>query len=252
MGHKHNQHRKVKRKIRGGKPQPHEMAENAGGEARKHLELVLKCGSEGSRGALLKAIGEIKIPGIDVRVISSGVGGVTKSDLLMAGTGSKLIIGFEIEVNKAVEMEVHNSDVEVRLYDVIYKLVDDLKAIGASLVSKMENERILGKAKVVALFKSCRKGIILGCEVLEGRLALGDRFTVIGAMGQLYNGRIHSLHIERDAVESAGAGRKVGLKIEDFNRVAIGDYVECTKHVSVHHVAWSPVPGVIRMQGNLV
>ncbi|MBW2466864.1 MAG: hypothetical protein JRF02_06135, partial [Deltaproteobacteria bacterium] len=109
---------------------------------------------------------------------------------------------------------------------VIYKLLEDLESIGRSFIPRKLTEEIIGTAKVIALFKSSRKGIILGCEVLSGKLALGRQFRVLGAMGPMYNGIIESLHIEKDAVREAHKGQQVGLKISDFKKAKIGDLVE--------------------------
>jgi translation initiation factor IF-2 len=95
------------------------------------------------------------------------------------------------------------------------------------------------------LFKSSRKGIILGCKVLEGNLALGKNFRVITAMGPVYSGKIGSLHVEKDAVREAKVGQKVGLKISEFNQASIGDLVECYEKLQAEgHVPWQAKGGI--------
>jgi len=135
--------------------------------------------------------------------------------------------------------------VEVRLYEVIYQLVADIRDTAASLLPAEAPEEILGRAKVIALFKSSRKGIILGCEIMEGRFAINDRFRVITAMGPVYTGKIGSLHIGKDAVQVAKAGHKVGLKIPDFKKATIGDLVESFLSGPAKTARpWSPTGGV--------
>ncbi|MBU0673088.1 MAG: hypothetical protein KJ950_00420 [Proteobacteria bacterium] len=240
MGHKHNKkqrHEKVhetrRPPVKGGSEVVQEPP---------RLEIVLKADSDGSRGAVAAEINRISAE-IPVGVIHSGVGDITQSDLFFAETASRLVIGFGVDLVSGVRAGVEQSGVEVRLYRLIYPLAEDLKRIAASLVPKGESETVIGQAKVIALFKSCRHGSILGCELVAGRLALGDHFRVISGMGPIYSGRIKSLQIGDRAVDQAGVGRQVGLKIEDFNRGAIGDLVESYRPIQPP-IPWRPDPGV--------
>jgi len=145
----------------------------------------------------------------------------------MAETGSRLILGFNVGIMPHIAQLATEHTIEIRLYDVIYRLLEDVESIGRSLVPQKPAEEIVGTAKVIALFKSSRKGIILGCKVLTGKLTQGKSFRLLGAMGPMYVGTIESLHIEKDTVRAAKKGQEVGLKIRDFNKVKVGDLVEC-------------------------
>ena len=195
-------------------------------EKKKKLEIVLKCDSVGSLEAVISSLKTLENPDVEITPIHSGIGGISKSDLLMALTGSRLVVGFNVALLPKMERLSKEKGVEIRLYEVIYKLTEDLNKVARSLVHHGEEEKITGKAKVIALFKSSRKGTILGCEVLEGILARGKNFRVISAMGPVSSGKIESLHIEKDAVKEAKAGQKVGLKISDFAKAKMGDLVE--------------------------
>lgn len=194
--------------------------------AGKRLEIVLKCDTSGCVEAVTAAIIPLPPPEIEISIISSGVGAISKSDIFMAETGSRLVVGFNVGIAPHIDQTAAEHNVEIRIYDVIYKLLADLKSITESLIPQESAEEIIGSAKVIALFKSSRKGIILGCKVLQGKLARGRSFRVVGAMGPVYTGKIESLHIEKDAVREAATGKQVGLKIKDFNKVRIGDLVE--------------------------
>jgi translation initiation factor IF-2 len=112
-------------------------------------------------------------------------------------------------------------------------------------VRQEEKEKIIGKAKVIALFKGTRQGVILGCDVLEGNLETGKTFRLISAMGPVYDGKIESLQIERDVVKSARAGQKVGLKISAFKKAKLGDLIECYQTVRPKaNKPWTPRGGV--------
>lgn len=190
------------------------------------LELVLKCDSAGTVEVVRESIAEIAVPGIEIDVIHAGVGDINKSDVFMSETGSRLVIGFEIHVMPKVDHLLKEHGVEVRIYEVIYKLIEDIKTIAASMIPHEAADEIIGSAKVIALFKSSRKGIILGCEVLSGKLAVGNQFRVISVMGPVYSGQISSLQIEKNAVNKATTGQQVGLKIVNFKKAKIGDLVE--------------------------
>ncbi|MGV8074855.1 MAG: hypothetical protein AB2L11_09920 [Syntrophobacteraceae bacterium] len=214
------------------------------------LEIVLKCDTFGSVEAVAAILNKLHIPGVQIKLIQSGVGTVSKSDLVMALTGSRLVVGFGVDVMPKLEQWIKDNGVEVRLYSVIYRLADDVQKIGLSLIQPDANERnIIGRAQVVALFKSSRRGIILGCEVLEGVIAVGKEFYVVSAMGPVYSSKIESLHIENSSVREAKVGQRVGLKITAFNRAKVGDLVECFESVPVRkRSSWSPSGAVLRFE----
>jgi translation initiation factor IF-2 len=219
-----------------------------GQDSSRKLEIVMKCDSMGSEEAVNLSLRKLQIPRVNVGVILSGVGDVSKSDLMMALTGSRLILGFSVGVMPKIGDLAHEQGVEIRLYNVIYHLMEDLKEIAESWVPREEKEKTTGKAKVIALFKSDRKGIILGCEVLEGRLTVGKNFRIISPMGPLYTGKIESLQIEKDAVKEARPGQQAGIKVPDFKKARVGDLVECFEvERPAGRPPWSPSGGIKRL-----
>ncbi len=232
-----------------GKVIPHAPSRGFREEAKKaKLDIVLKCDSFGSVEAVTTIINKLKIPGVEIRLIQSGVGAISKTDLLMALTASKLVVGFGVNVMPKLDQWIKDHGVEVRLFNVIYRLVDDVKRIAQSLIQPEESlEKTTGKARVIALFKSSHKGIIIGCEVIEGTLAVGKEFHVIAAMGPIYSGKIESLHVEGDVIKEAKPGQQVGLKLTGFNRVKIGDLVECYEQAAAKKsTSWSPSGSILR------
>ncbi len=214
-------------------------------EAGPKLEVVLKCDSEGSLEAAATAISGIVIPGVNISVIRKGLGAVTASDVFLAETAGRLIAGFQVDVLPGVEkiLRVHN--VEVRLYSVIYTLTDDLRLLAESILPHHQGDQIIGSAKVIALFKSTRKGIIAGCEVVEGRLAVGQHFRIISAMGPVYSGTIESLHIGEHAAQTASPGQQAGIRIRNFSGVKAGDIVESYRPQKKTEV-WRPAGALVR------
>ncbi len=230
----------------GKKPQSAPVSGSRTDSSGAGLELVLKCGADGSREAVERALAEASWLSHRPVIIHSGVGEVNKNDIMVAATASRLIVGFEVGVNPHLDEELRNNGVEVRLYRVIYRLVEDLLAVEQSLIVKPIAEQSLGQARVIALFKGNRHGIILGCEVTSGRLAVSERFRVIGAMGPVYEGRIESLHIGKDSVKQATPPQQVGLKIEDFQHATVGDLVESFRPQKEQEHPWTPSPGVLQ------
>jgi len=210
------------------------------------LEIVLKCDSIGSLEAVTTAISQMGLPESEIAVIRSGVGSVTKSDVLMAETASRLILGFQVAVMPDIEKLLREYRIEVRLYHVIYQLTADIRAIAETLVPPVSEEQIIGSAKVIALFKSVRRGIILGCEVTGGFFALGQHFRIISAMGPVYSGIVESLHIGDKAVQKAVSGQQVGIKIAGFNKAKTGDLVESFRLQRAEKAGtWEPTGGII-------
>ena len=220
-------HKKKKKHVGHSAEIPHEKTSRP--PAKKKLEIVLKCDSAGCAEAVEASIKAIAKPEVDIEIISSGVGAINKTDIFMSETGSSLIIGFNVGILPEIKTLPGEHNVEVRIYDVIYTLVGDLDKIADSLIPRETTEEIIGSAEVIALFKSSRKGIILGCKVLSGTLAIGQKFRVVGVMGALYTGTIESLHIEKDAVNKATKGQQVGLKIRNFKKAQVGDLIESFK-----------------------
>jgi translation initiation factor IF-2 len=215
MSHKHRKPSRFRESGKGREGQT--LAKST----RPRLEIVLKGDTTGSVEGVSGGISEMVLPGVDISIIHSGIGAINQSDVLMAETGSRL---------------------------VIYTLTDDIKRIAESIIPHVPEENIIGSAKVIALFKSSRKGIIIGCEVLTGHLALNQRYRIISAMGPVYTDTIESLHIENNIVQKAVPGQQVGIKIKAFKNVKTGDLVESFKPLRMKGIqAWKPRGEVIRI-----
>jgi translation initiation factor IF-2 len=216
-------------------------------KAHQKLEIVLKCDVAGTAEAISASLAEIDVPGVQIDTIQTGVGNISKSDVMMALTGSKLVIGFSVDTTPKLEQEIKEFGVEARLYDTIYKLTEDIRKIAQSFKSREAEEKITGKARVIATFNISPKGMVIGCEVLEGLIETGKDFRVITAMGPAYFGKITSLQIERQNVKSAKPGKQIGIKLEGWNRAKVDDLVECFEIVQPKGSGpWKPRSGIFR------
>jgi translation initiation factor IF-2 len=211
------------------------------------LEIVLKCDVSGTLEAVASSLENLNVPGVGLDIIQAGVGNISKSDVLMAQTGSRLVIGFNVETMPKLDRHIKEHGIEVRLYDTIYTITADVKKIAQNLQVKPAQDNITGKARIIATFKGNRKSTVIGCEILEGNLELGKNFRVITAMGPAYTGKITSLQIERKNVKSGKPGQQVGIKISDWNKARVDDLVECFEAAqSAGSGPWQPRSGVFR------
>ena len=208
------------------------------------LEIVLKSDVAGTLEAVRGSLSYIKVPSVEIKIIQDGVGPVSKSDLLMARTGSRLIVGFNVGLAPQIQKGAVENGIEVRLYDVIYKLLRDMTGVAKKMIPVDPEEKITGKAEVIAIFK-LSKGIIIGCEVTAGVIEKGKRFRVVTAMGPAYFGKIESLQIEKNPVKSGKIGQQVGIGISDWKKTKVGDLVECYELLGAGSGGlWQPKPGV--------
>ena len=217
--------------------------------SKTSLEIIVKSDSTGTLDVVCSSVEALNVSSVSIRIIRRGVGGVNQTDVLHAETGSRLIVGFNVGVLPRVNEVCRQHGVEVRLYQVIYRLVEDVRLLADSLRSQEEaDEEVIGTARVIALFKSSRHGIILGSEVLNGTLQIGAQFHLISDMGPIYTGVIESLHIEQNAVKQATTGQQVGLKIKHFDRANIGDLVECfRKDRKKSQTPWRPAGKIMHL-----
>ena len=217
-------------------------------ESKESLALVLKADTVGTAEAVVSGLEAIHAEDVSVEAIHVGTGNITGSDLFMAETGSGLILGFNVGLMPGIRESATQKGIEIRLHDVIYKLMEDVKEITGAMIPYEEEERITGRAKVIALFQGGHKGIILGCEVLDGMVSVGKKFRLISDPGTVYTGTIGSLHIETRAVKEATVGQQVGLKIPGFKRAKKGDLVECYETIQPTRKRWKPRGGTFDLR----
>jgi translation initiation factor IF-2 len=211
------------------------------------IEIVLKCDVSGTVEAVTHSIGSIAVPGVEIDIIKAGIGRISKSDIMMALTGSRLVIGFNVGIMPKLEPHIIEHCVEVRLYNVIYELIKDIKAVALKLTEKTTDEKIKGKAKVIATFKGRRQGIVIGCEVLEGKLEVGDTFRIITAMGPAYFGKISSLQINRQAVKKVNSGQQAGIEVPNWKKARVGDLVESYEALTPNPgPSWEPTCRILK------
>ena len=194
--------------------------------AVKELKIVLKADVQGSAEALKDALGRLTTEQVKVDVISSGVGGITESDVNLAKAGGAIIVGFHVRpAGKAAQL-AEQEQVDIKLYEIIYEALDDVKKAMAGLLAPVKREKALGKAEVRQVFAIPKVGTIAGCSVTEGMIKRSAQVRLVRDSVQVYAGKLGSLRRFKDDVREVQQGYECGIGIENFNDMKVGDVIE--------------------------
>ena len=198
----------------------------------KTLPVIIKADVGGSLEALKASLEKLANDEIRVNVIHSGVGGITQSDVALASASNDcIILGFNIRPTGEIKEKAKESGVEIKTYNVIYNLIDDVKAILGGLMSPIIREEQLGQAQVRQVIHVPKVGAIAGCIVTEGTINRGAKIRLIREGVVVYEGSVSSLKRFKDDVKEVAKGYECGVGIENFNDIRENDYIESFKEV---------------------
>jgi translation initiation factor IF-2 len=192
-----------------------------------HLNVVIKGDVDGSVQALSDSLEQLSTNEVQVTVIHRGVGAINRSDALLAATSSAIIIGFHVRPDADARNVAEQEGVDIRLYDVIYEAIEDVRAALEGLLAPEEREVLLGAAEVRQLFKVPRAGTVAGCYVTEGVIRRNDPVRLVRDGIQVYRGHLGSLKRFKDDVREVREGFECGMNIDGYNDVKVGDIIEC-------------------------
>jgi translation initiation factor IF-2 len=195
-------------------------------DGKKILRIVLKCDAQGSLEALSGALNQIESKKIDLEIIHSGVGPISESDILLASASNAVVVGFNIKVESMAVGAAKHEGVQVKLYSIIYELIDQIKEAMAGLLDPEHRESIIGHAEVKQVFQLSR-GIVAGCLVTDGRVARTARARVLRRRQPVYDGGLSTLRRFQDDVKEVRSGLECGIKLGDFSEYQVGDIIEC-------------------------
>ncbi|MDR2350432.1 MAG: translation initiation factor IF-2, partial [Deltaproteobacteria bacterium] len=196
--------------------------------AVKGLNLILKTDVQGSLEAILDAIGKLSTPEIKITVIRGAIGTVTETDVTLAAASNALIICFGLKPSAGrVQDAAEAESVQIRYYDVIYKLLDDLKEAMAGLLDPIKNENLVGWAEVRMVFTITKVGQVAGSAVTQGKIIRGHKARVHRGSEIVYDGKIGTLKREKSDVREVLEGYECGIGLENFGGIAVGDRIEC-------------------------
>ena len=199
----------------------------------KVVPLVIKADVHGSTEALRDALHKLSNDEVKVKVVSSGVGGITESDAVLAAASNAVIIGFNVRADGAARAAIKESGVDIRYYSIIYEAIDDVKAALSGLLSPEIRENIIGIAEVKEVFSSPKLGNIAGCIVSEGYVKRANPIRVLRDNVVIYEGELESLRRFKDDVNEVRSGTECGIGVKNYNDVKVGDQIECYERVEV-------------------
>ena len=200
------------------------LLETAGG--KKVLRIVLKCDAQGSLEALVGALKQIGSKKVDLEIIHSAVGPISESDILLASASEAVVVGFNVKVEAMAVPAAKREGVQIKLYSIIYELLDQIKDAMAGLLEPELRETVIGHAEVKQIFQ-LSKGIIAGCLVTNGRIARAARARVLRKRQPVYDGGISTLRRFQEDVKEVRSGLECGIKLGDFGEYEVGDVIEC-------------------------
>jgi translation initiation factor IF-2 len=192
----------------------------------KSLKVVVKADMQGSVEAIVEALKKIDDSLVTLEVVHSAVGTITESDVSLASAASAIILGFHTRIDVGVADLAKRDGVQIKLYSIIYELIDEVKASMAGLLEPSVKEVIIGTAEVRKLFALSKGGHVAGCMVSSGRVVRG-KARVLRRKSLIYEGVVQTLRRFQDEVNEVRAGMECGIRIEGFNDMQIGDTIDC-------------------------
>ena len=202
-------------------------------DGAKEINVIIKADVNGSSEAVKNALEKLDVEGVRVNVIRSSVGAITESDIVLARASDAIIIGFNVRPNNKLKDYAKENNVEIRLYNIIYKVVEEMEAAMKGLLDPVFEEKILGNAEIRKIFKFSRVGSIAGSYVVDGVIKNNAKARIIRDSIVIYDGSINSLQREKDAVKEVKKGLECGITIENYSDLKEGDIIEAYEIVEV-------------------
>jgi len=204
-----------------------DMMTNLKAQGRKEVALVVKGDVQGSVEAITAALEKLGTEEVIARVIHAGVGGVTESDVTLAAASQAVILGFNVRAHKEARELAEVQGIEIRYYNIIYNLVDDVKAAMSGLLSPTLRETMLGNAQILEVFNISKVGNVAGCRVTDGVVQRGAHVRLIRDNVVVHEGKLSTLKRFKDEVAVVQAGQECGVAFENYQDMRVGDVVEC-------------------------
>jgi len=194
---------------------------------RKEFPLVIKGDVQGSVEAICAALEKLGTDEVAARVLHAGVGGISESDVTLAETSNAAIIGFNVRAHREARDAADRAGIEIRYYNIIYNLVDDVKAAMAGLLDPALREEMLGNAEILEVFNISKVGKVAGCRVTDGRVERGANVRLIRDNVVVHEGKLSTLKRFKDEVAQVVAGQDCGMAFEGYQDMRAGDIIEC-------------------------
>ena len=199
----------------------------------KELNLIVKGDVDGSVEALVDSLQKLSTEKIQVRIIHKGVGQISESDVLLASASDAIIVGFQVRPSSSARKIAENEEIQIKLYSVIYKAIEEIKEAMEGMLSAKIEEQITGTAEIRDVFKITKVGTVAGCFMLDGKITRNNKIRLIRDGIVIYSGLLGSLKRFKDDVKEVAKGYECGLNIDKFNDLQVGDQIEAFEEVEV-------------------
>lgn len=202
-------------------------------EGIREINVILKADVNGSQEAVKKSLERIEVEDVRVKVIRSGVGTITESDITLAKASNAIIIGFNVRPSSKTVEVAKEHGVEIRLYNIIYKVVEDMEAAMKGMLEPIYEEKVIGEAEIRQIFKFSKVGNIAGSHVTSGIIKQNAEARLIRDGVVLYTGKINSIQREKDQVKEVAKGYDCGITLENYQDIKEGDIIEAFEMVEI-------------------
>ena len=209
------------------------LFDNVGAGAAKSLALVIKADVQGSAEALVQSLLKLSTDEVKVTIVHSAVGAITESDVNLALASGAVVVGFNTRADATARKLIENSGVDVRYHDIIYDVVDEVKAALSGMLTPDRKESILGLVEIRQVFRISKVGVVAGCYVTEGLIKRGAQIRLLRESVVVYTGELDSLKRFKDDAREVKAGFECGLSLKNYNDIAVGDQLEAFEVVEV-------------------
>ena len=220
-------------RLAGAAKKAEDVFSQMGEAAGETVAVIVKADVQGSSEALRDALSKLSTDEVAVKVIASGVGGITESDVTLAAASRARIIGFNVRADGSARSAMKETGVEVSYYSIIYEAIDDIKAAMTGLLKPEIKEQIMGLAEVREVFRSSKFGTVAGCLVIEGFIKRGNPVRVLRDNVVIHQGELDSLRRFKDEAGEVRAGTECGIGVRNYNDIRAGDQIECFARVEV-------------------
>ncbi len=224
---------KMQARLSGAKTSLADMMSQIKTAGKKEFLLVVKGDVQGSVEAIAGALEKLGTEEVGARIIHSGVGGITESDVTLANASKAVIIGFNVRASREAREEAERDGLEIRYYNIIYNLVDDVKAAMGGLLSPEYREDMLGNAEILEVFEISKVGKIAGCRVTDGKVERGAGVRLIRDNVVIHEGKLSTLKRFKDDVKEVQVGQECGMSFEKYEDMRVGDVIECYRVTEV-------------------
>jgi len=197
------------------------------------ISVVIKADVQGSAEALRDSLTKLSTEEVEVKVVASGVGGITASDVQLAAASKAMVLGFNVRADSGARDAVKETGVDVRYFSIIYEAIDDVKQRMSGLLVPEVKEQIVGTAQVRDVFRSSKFGVVAGCLVLEGSVKRNNPIRVLRDNVVIFEGALESLRRFKDDVGEVRAGTECGIGVKNYQDVRVGDQIECPSRFEV-------------------